>query len=398
MSTLFSNLTVLSLEQALTAPYLTYRFVLDGMRVIRIEHPELGDPNRFVGDNVLGERGMCTYYLPYNVGKKAITLNLGLPEGRELLKELISKLKVDVFVTNQLPSRYVKLGIDYETLRSVKPDIIWVGISGYGPENPEPAYDPTLQARSGLMEITGDPGGDPMVIGVPLSDLGAAEHAYSEVMKALYKRALTGEGSRIDVSMFQSSVSWLITKLPHVKSFGKRISRTGNVHEFFAPVNVYPTKDGRYVYVAIGNDRQWEALTKLPGFETLARKEYRTNAGRIADVKNLNVKMVAITRTKTLNELISMFNSAGIPVAKINTLEEVCEDPLIRDLMIRSEDPKTKVKLYLPPPPVVSPYLKSVGFKLSFPPRMGEHNEEIYVNLLGISKEKFEELKSKGVI
>ena len=114
------GVTVLTLEQALTLPYATYKLMLDGATVIRLENPLSPDPNRFVGRNILGEEGMNTYFLPYNVGKKSITLNLATEEGRELLKELIVKLNVDVFATNQLPHRYKKLGIDYETLREVK--------------------------------------------------------------------------------------------------------------------------------------------------------------------------------------------------------------------------------------------------------------------------------------
>jgi len=391
------GVTVLTLEQALTLPYATYKLMLDGATVIRLENPLSPDPNRFVGRNVLGEEGMNTYFLPYNVGKKSITLNLATEEGRELLKELIVKLNVDVFATNQLPHRYKKLGIDYETLREVKRDIIWVGVTGFGPDVVETAYDPILQARAGLMDLTGDPDGPPMIPGVPIADLLAAEHTYSEIVKALYRRARTGEGCRIDVSMFHSTVTWLITKLPHYKSFGQRLTRTGNRHPFFTPVDVFPTKDG-YVYIAIGNDRQWEDFTKLPPFKELAEDRYATNEGRRADADNLIRRIAQITVNYTSQELLDMLRKANIPSTKINTLEDVCNDPLIADRLLMSKDPKTGVEIYLPPPHRPTPYLEEIGKKLPFPPRLGEHNEEIYCGVLGLSKEKLEELKQRKII
>ena len=279
----FRNMTMLSLEQATVLPYLSYRLAMDGMKVIRLEHPVLGDPNRMIGENRLGEERMNTYFMAINAGKKAITLNLASLEGQALLKELIEKMKVDIFATNQLPRNYEKLGIDYDTLRRVKADLVWVGLTGFGPESNEPAYDPILQARGGLMELTGNAGEDPQVVGIPLPDMGTSEHAYGLVMKALCKRALTGTGERIDVSMLMSTTSWLTVPITLTKSFGNRITRRGNTHEFFAPVSVYETRDG-YVYIAVGNDRQWVSFTQLPGFEKLARPEYEKNRGRILDV------------------------------------------------------------------------------------------------------------------
>ena len=225
-------------------PYLTFRLVQDGVQVIRLEHPVYGDPNRMVGDNVLQEERMFSYFLPINAGKKALTLNLGGPEGQQILKDLIVKLKVDIFATNQLPRNYPKLGIDYEILKAVKPDLIWLGITGFGPDSNEAAYDPILQARGGLMELTGEPDGEPQVLGIPLPDMGASEHAYGLLMKALFRRQATGQGSRIDLSMFESTVSWLTVPITLSRSFGKKITRRGNTHEFFAPVSVYPTADG----------------------------------------------------------------------------------------------------------------------------------------------------------
>jgi formyl-CoA transferase len=394
---LFKNITVLSLEQATVLPYLTLRLAEDGANVIRMEHPVYGDPNRRVGDDVLKEDRMFSYYLSINAGKKAISLDIGAPEGQKILKELILKLKVDIFATNQLPRNYMKLGIDYELLKKIKEDIIWLGMTGFGPQSNEAAYDPVLQARGGLMELTGERGESPQVMGIPLPDMGASEHGYGLLMKALYKKAATGQGSRIDLSMFESTVSWLTQAITHTVTFKKKVSRRGNTHEFFSPVSVYETKDG-YAYIAVGNDKQWDTMTKIPGFESLYKKEYERNAGRIADVENLNRAINAITKKFTTQELIDIFNKATIAISKVNTIEEVVQDPLVKPNILRSKDPKTGLEITIAPPPFMTPYLRSINQRLSFPPRFGEHNEEIYQGLLGYSIDQLKEFKEKNII
>jgi len=393
----FRNMTILSLEQATVLPYLSYRLAMDGMRVIRLEHPVYGDPNRMIGENRLGEERMNTYFLAINSGKKAITLNLGSPEGQALLKEMIVTMKVDIFATNQLPRNYEKLGVDYDTLKTVKEDLIWVGLTGFGPESNEAAYDPILQARSGLMELTGNAGEDPQVVGIPLPDMGTSEHAYGLVMKALCKRALTGQGERIDVSMFMSTTSWLTVATTLTKSFGNKITRRGNTHEFFAPVSVYETRDG-YVYIAVGNDRQWVSFTQLPGFEKLARPEYEKNRGRILDVANLNRQITTCTKTRTTDEMIDLCNKATIAISRVNTVEEVLEDPYVSASLLTAIDPVTTTQIWMAPPPYMTSFLKESGRRMTFPPRFGEHNREIYGDVLGYSEEQIEGLKTKQVI
>lgn len=394
---LFKKITVLSLEQATVLPYLTYRLAMDGARVIRMEHPVYGDPNRRVGDDVLGEDRMYSYFLPINCNKECITLDLSTPEGKEIFKNLIKKLNVDIFLTNQLPRNYAKLGIDYETVKSIKEDIIWVGVTGFGPESNEAAYDPILQARGGLMELTGDKDGPPYVLGVPLPDMGASEHAYGMVMKALFRKAVTGKGCRIDISMFQSTVSWLTVPITLTKSFGRKITRRGNTHEFFAPVSVYRTLDG-YVYIAVGNDLQWERMLKIPGFEVLNEPQYARNEGRIRDVNNLNQKIERITEKYKTDELIRLFTEATIPISKVNTIEDVLEDPYVKREILSSTDPKTGLTIYLAPLPYTTDYVLSIDRKVPFPPRFGEHNEKIYCDILGYPKSYIEDLRARKII
>jgi formyl-CoA transferase len=393
----FNDLTVVALEQATVLPYLTYRLAQDGMNVIRLEHPVYGDPNRFIGENVLNEKRMNSYFLCINAGKKALTLNLAEDEGQQIFHSLIEKLDVDIFATNQLPKNYQKLGIDYDSLKSLKPDIIWLGVTGFGPDSNEAAYDPILQARSGLMELTGEAEGDPQVVGIPLPDMGTSEHAYGLVMKALYKRQATGKGSCINMAMFESSVSWLTVPITLTGSFGKNISRRGNTHEFFAPVSVYQTQNG-FVYLAVGNDRQWKTMVSQEIFKRLDQPAYERNEGRISDVANLNEAINAITRHHTSEDLIELFTAITVPISKINRVDEVIKDPLVERRLLHARDPVSGTRLTLAPPPNMTPFLEQSNRRLSFPPRFGEQNSEIYGKQLGYSDDDLIRFKKNGVI
>jgi len=394
---LFKDLTVLSLEQATVLPYLTFRLAQDGMQVIRLEHPVYGDPNRFIGDNVLSEERMNAYFLCINAGKQDLTLNLAEEEGQKLFHALIKDLNIDVFATNQLPKNYKKLGIDYESLKSLRPDIIWLGVTGFGPDSNEGAYDPILQARSGLMELTGEGGGDPQVLGIPLPDMGTSEHAYGLLMKALYKRERTGEGTCINLAMFESSVSWLTVPITLTDSFGKTITRRGNTHEFFCPVSVYQTSNG-YVYLAVGNDRQWKSMVSQEMFSSLDKPEYEKNAGRIENVASLNAAINKITINHTSEKLIDLFTSITVPVSKIQTVTEVIADPLVQKRLLHAQDPISGMQITLAPPPNMTPFLEASDRQLSFPPRFGESNGQIYGQQLGYSDNELTRLKEKGII
>jgi len=312
------------------------------------------------------------------------------------LRKLIEQLEIDVFVTNQLPKNYRKLGIDYETLRAAKADIIWLGVTGFGPDSDEGAYDPILQARSGLMDLTGEAHGDPQVLGIPLPDMGTSEHAYGLLMKALFNRAASGEGARIDLSMFESSVSWLTVPITMTAAFGKSITRRGNTHEFFSPVSVYQTKNG-FIYLAVGNDRQWKSVVSQEIFNSLDKPEYEKNMGRIKDVTNLNNSLNAITREHTSEALIELFTSITVPVSKINTIGEAIADPLVHRQLLSAQDPKTKISITLAPPPNMTSFLESSERQMTFPPRFGEHNREYY-GRLGFSDEEIAKFKADGTI
>jgi formyl-CoA transferase len=247
------------------------------------------------------------------------------------------------------------------------------------------------------MELTGEADGDPQVMGIPLPDMGTSEHAYGLMMKALYKRQATGKGSCINIAMFESSVSWLTVPITLTGSFGKHISRRGNTHEFFAPVSVYQTKNG-FVYLAVGNDRQWKTMVSQEIFKSLDQPGYERNEGRIKDVESLNQAINAITRHHTSEDLIELFTAITVPISKINLVDEVIKDPLVERRLLYAKDPTTGTRITLAPPPNMTAFLEQSDRQLAFPPRFGEQNSEIYGKKLGYSEEDLSRLQEKGVI
>jgi len=381
------DMAVLSVEQAAALPYCTWRLAVEGADVIRVE-PLWGDPNRKVGKKVIVEEDMNAYFMSVNAGKKGISLNLDTPKGQEILGELIDKLEVDVFASNQIPENYKKLGIDYERLSSIKSDIIWVGISGFGPDRSEPAYDPMIQAYSGIMDTNGEPNTPPLRFGVSIVDIEAGNQAYSEIMKALYLREKTRKGRRIDISMLDCAMSLLSLQVPLV-SLGIDIPKTGNFHPNFTPVGVYKTKNG-YISIAVGNEAQWRSLIEFPGFESLDKPEYSTNNDRTAHAKQLTDDINSVLYNKHTSKVIQIFKKAKIPVSEVSTIKDVLEDSYLSKKLLHIKDSKTHLEVTLAPPPVIP----TVKPDLSFPPRFGEHNKEIYATL-GYNAS---DLKKKGVI
>ncbi len=396
------KLTVLSLEQALSLSYATQRFVHLGWRVIRIESTPRGkglpgDPNRYVGKK--GESDdLRTYFVAPNVGKETISLDLKSDAGRDLLHRIIRDLPVDVFCSNTLPKRYEAMGIDYETLAAIRPELIWVGLSAMGPEYPDaPGYDPALQALLGYMDLTGDREGPPYLCGVPFVDLKAGDEAFSSVCLALAERAETGRGSRIDVSMVQSAASWLLTSLP-LLDMGyspDEVRRNGNQHREFAPVDAFAARDG-YIYLAVGNDVQWERLVALEGFGSLDRAEWKTNAGRRQDRAALSAALGALTKVYPAGELHERFSTAGLVAAPVNRIADVVEFPPVRDKLLETVTPSGK-KVRLPPPSVERAHVDEIDRTVPFAPTYGRDNEKVLTEI-GLKADELAQLKKKGVV
>ena len=391
--------TVLSMEQALSLPYATLRFAQLGWRVIRIESTPCGDglpgdPNRYIGGKVVDD-DRRSYFIAPNVGKEAIAINLKDPKGQELLRKLIVELDVDVFCCNTVPKRYKQLGIDYESLSAVKPDLIWAGISAMGPEYPDaPGYDPVIQAMAGYMELTGPADGPPTLSGVPLIDLKAGDEVYAGVMMALLERAETGKGSRIDVSMLQAAASWLITTLP-LLDFDcdpSEITRCGNEHRKFIPTNVYPTADG-FIYMAIGSDVQWRRLTEIPCFASVANAIRVTNEGRHQEREAIHRDMTAVTRRLATANIAAEFCKATIPHAPIHDIPAVSKMPAVSSRLTTTRTPEGK-PLRMQPMAVDIP---GVATEMSFPAKYGQDTLAVLTSA-GLTAAECASLKDQGVI
>ncbi len=389
---------VLSMEQALSMPYATLRLAQLGWRVIRLEATPVGnmlpgDPNRYIGSRVADD-DRRSYFIAPNLGKEAIALNLKDRRGQEVLRRLLSSLEVDVFCCNTVPSRYKSLGIDYETLAAAKPDLIWAGISAMGPEYPEaPGYDPVMQAMAGYMEVTGDPEGPPMLTGIPVIDLKAGDEAYASILLAMLERNESGHGKAIHISMLQAAASWLITVLPLI-DFGCRpdeLGRAGNEHRKFIPTNVYPGRDG-FLYLAIGSDVQWQRLTAIPKFASVANEVRTTNEGRHQERQQIHRDMAAVTACWTVDEVLADLRAATIPCTRILDIRQVRELPQLQGKLTITTMPDGR-KVHMQPPAVDPP---GGGLDMPFPPKYGADTRTV-LDEAGYSAAEVDALIGEGV-
>ncbi|MDD5309199.1 MAG: CoA transferase [Deltaproteobacteria bacterium] len=394
---------VLSMEQALTMTYATLRCVHLGWRVIKLEPTPVpgqkskGDPNRYIGRPVAGD-DRHSYFVAPNLGKEAIAVNLKDKEGQEVVKQLIKGLGVDIFCTNTIPFRHKQLGIDYETLRKVRDDLIWCSISAMGLAYPEvPGYDPVLQAMCGYMDITGHADGPPLQCGPPLIDLRGGDEAFTQILLALMERAETGRGRQIDISMAQVAVSWLQTFLPMLDmgSPPSEIRRSGNEHRQFIPVNAYRTADG-FIYVAIGSDAQWNRIIKEPMFASLAEERYCTNEGRRRNKTELHASIDAITSRCPACDVARVLAVASIPNAPITPIEEVANLPFVAQTALRTITPDGRT-VRLPPPPSPTEHLTKLRGTLPFAPAYGANTDSLLAEV-GISATDVASLRAKGIV
>jgi len=398
-----SSRIVLSVEQALSMPYATQRFVQLGWRVIRLEatpragQRSKGDPNRYIGRPVAGE-DRHSYYVAPNVGKQAIAVDLKSKGGRAVLHRLMRELPIDVFCTNTLPARHRTLGIDYETLRKVRPGLIWCGISAMGLSHPNvPGYDPMMQALCGYMDLTGFPDGPPLQCGPPITDLKAGDEVFAQVLLALLDRADSKSGRQIDISMAQVAVSWLQTFLPMLDmgSPASELRRAGNEHRQFIPVNAYRARDG-FVFLAVGSDAQWRRLVAQPLFASLDQEKLSTNEGRRSSREELHAAIAGISETRTMAKLMQALAAAAVPHAPITPIDEVMELPFIEPALLRTTTPDGR-PIRLPPPAVSTPYLRERDGCLDFAPAYAEHTGEVLAEV-GLSADEVQRLRQEGVV
>jgi len=383
--------------------YATLRFVHLGWRVIKIEPTPVegrkskGDPNRYIGRPVAGE-DRHSYFVAPNVGKEAIAIDLKQTEGQALLKRLIRELQADVFCSNTMPARHTRLGIDYETLRTEKEDLIWCCISAMGLAHPDvPGYDPVMQALCGYMDLTGHADGPPLQCGPPLVDLKAGDEAFIQVILALMERTETGKGKQIDISMAQAAISWLHTFLPMLDmgSPPSELKRSGNEHRQFIPVNAYRTKDG-FIYMAIGSDAQWSRIAKKPMFNSLDQERFSTNEGRRKDKDELHKAIEAITQKHPSDKVSEVLTEAAIPHSPITPIEEVPNLPFVASNALQTTAPDGRT-VRLPPPSNQTDYLEQINRSLPFAPAYGEHTDTILAEV-GLSSSEIASLRERKVV
>ena len=382
-------------------PSATLRFVQLGWRVIRIEATptgqgaQPGDPNRYAG-RLFADEGRRSFFVPPNVGKETIALNLKSPQGKQLLGRLLKELRVDIFCTNVLPAHHLGLGVDYDALAHITPGLIWASISAMGTQYPDvPGYDPIIQAMSGLMSMTGFPDGPPVMSGVQITDLKAGDELYASVLLALLERSESGRGKRIDISMLQAAASWLVTVLPNVDISNDpyELARSGNFHRVFVPTGVYKTRDG-FLYVAIGNTLQWRALVKLPAFADLENGgRWDTLSARSADRTIICELMTKAISCFATGDIASDLRAARIPHSRINTIPEVHELPAIRERMPSTIGPNGN-RIRLAPAAVD---LLDLRTDYDFAPAYGQHTDLI-LSEIGLDSSAIRDLRNAGVV
>jgi crotonobetainyl-CoA:carnitine CoA-transferase CaiB-like acyl-CoA transferase len=356
-----------------------------------------GDPNRYIGRPTAGE-DRHSYFVAPNLGKEAIAIDLKREEGQQLMKRLIQGLKVDVFCTNTMPARHTQLGIDYETLRKEKEDIIWCSISAMGLAYPDvPGYDPVLQALCGYMDLTGHADGPPLQCGPPLVDLKAGDEAFIQIILALMARQETGQGKQIDISMAQVAVSWLHTFLPMLDlgSPPSELKRSGNEHRQFIPVNAYATKDG-FIYMAIGSDAQWQRFVQKPMFASLDEERFTTNEGRRKDKQELHAAIAKITQDYTSEDVSKVLTLSAIPHSPITPIEKVADLPFVASSALKTITPDGR-SVRLPPPAVLTEYLKQQKNEIPFAPAYGEHTEPLLTEI-GLSQDEITSLRNRRIV
>ncbi|MDP6424288.1 MAG: CoA transferase [Planctomycetota bacterium] len=394
---------VLSVEQALSMPYATLRFVHLGWRVIRVEatpqagRQSKGDPNRYIGAPFAGE-DRHSYFVAPNAGKEAMALNLKEAEGREILHRLLNELPVDVFCTNTMPGRHASLGIDYDSLAEVRPDLIWSSISAMGTDHPDvPGYDPATQALCGYMDLTGESDGPPLQCGPPLIDLKAGDEVFAQVLLAMLEQKSTGAGKKIDVSMAHAAVSWLHTFLPMLDMgcTPESIKRAGNQHRQFIPVNAYATSDG-FVYMAIGSDAQWARFVHEGMFAKLLQERYETNERRREHKEELHATIAGITAQHSVAAVSEVLARAAIPHSPITPIEQVADLPFVAESSLRTVTPDGRA-VRLPPPAVPTPHLSAMSGTLPFAPAYGADTVSV-LEEVGFTGADVERLRAGGVI
>ncbi|MFE9428501.1 CaiB/BaiF CoA transferase family protein [Kitasatospora sp. NPDC006697] len=387
------GITVLSVEQAVAAPFATRQLADLGARVIKVERPGEGDFARRYDTAV---HGQSSYFVWVNRSKESVTLDLKSPRGRELLERLLAR--ADVFVQNLAPGAAARLGLDNAALARRYPALIPCTISGYGTTGPwadRKAYDLLIQCQTGLVSLTGTPE-ETARAGISVADIAAGMYAYSGVLAALFARATTGTARAVEVSLFEALAEWMGQPAHYTRHRGEQPPRIGTRHATIAPYGAFPTADGGQVLLSIQNEREWLALCRdflgRPGLA--ADPRFATGPDRVANRAELDALVAERFLRGTAGEAMAALEAAGIANAGVNDVRAFLDHPVLaaRGRWSEVAVPGAVVPALRPPAD-----LAGVEPRMDPVPALGEHTDRVLAEL-GLTPGEIAGLRAAGVV
>jgi crotonobetainyl-CoA:carnitine CoA-transferase CaiB-like acyl-CoA transferase len=394
---LFEGVRVLDLSRMLAGPYGSMLLADMGAEVIKIEDPDGGDPMRIMGPPFLPD-GESAYFLAINRNKKSVALDLARDRGREVFYDLVRQS--DVVWENFRPGIMERLGLAYSKLWSLNQRIIVCSVSAYGQDGPYrdwPAFDLALQAMGGAMSVTGEAGGRPVRMGLPMADLAGGMFGAFSIAGALFRRERTGEGAHIDLSLLDCQVSLLTYIAQYFWTNGRVPTPLGSGHASVVPYSALQTRDGHLI-VAIFAEKFWPLFCRAvehPEWERDLR--FATNRDRVLHRDVLMPLVEAAFRTRTTREWLERLQGANVPATPILSVDRVLSDPQVlqRGMVVEMNHPRHGKTQTLGSPVKID---GAMGLEVTPPPRLGEHTNDILARLLKYSNVKIAELHATGAI
>jgi formyl-CoA transferase/CoA:oxalate CoA-transferase len=390
------DVTVLDLSHALAGPFCSTMLADFGARVIKLEPKGEGDIARAWSPPIRG--GERSYFVSLHRNKKGIAVDLKRPEGKELFFRLVER--ADVVLENYRTGALTRLGLDYEAARRRNPAIIYCSISGFGQDGPyrdRAALDLILQAESGMISVTGEPGSHGVRAGTSIADMTAGMYAAYGIMLALRVKERTGRGQSIDVSMLEGQLSLLGTMIGGYLADGEVPRPMGTAYKALLPYQTFRTRT-RDLALAVGSEKLWKIFCPVIGAPELADDpRYRTNADRSRHREALIARLQEIFLTKSYEEWEAAFLGHGIPVGAINTLADVVEHPQVkaRGALVEMDHPRAGKVRMVGVPVRLS---ETPGAVRTPSPTLGEHTEEILRDVLGLDDPALAALRKAGAI